>query len=133
MSEYTIEKRGKTTYYNNLKDKDRKRHGEVLPGNTRIGQHAAVSPGHILIYGHRHGSTNPYFDYEYEFRVGDQAEYDSYNLQYIGTITKISPKTVTIEAFGRSHRLSIYDFSWRNNDKTVQEKRSENSEAMMYL
>lgn len=54
------------------------------------------------------------------FAVGDRAEYDSYNLSYIGRILSITAKTVTIDHGDRcdngTSRLSIYDFCWRNYD-----------------
>jgi hypothetical protein len=53
-------------------------------------------------------------DFETSFNLGDKAEYDSYNLSYYGTITKISPKQVWIEDHGTTRRLKIEDFCWRN-------------------
>lgn len=51
------------------------------------------------------------------FRIGDVAEYDSYNLRYCGTIVSIGDKTVTIrDDHGRSHRLKFEEFAWRNYD-----------------
>jgi hypothetical protein len=73
--------------------------------------------------------------YDMTFEVGDEAEYDSYNLSYIGTIVAIGAKTVTIRPGKgeRTRRLSLKEFSWRNNFGTVAEKRARNSEEMMYL
>ena len=53
------------------------------------------------------------------FNIGSQAEYGSYNLSYVGTITGITDKTVTIvESKGTrnevTHRLKIAEFCWRN-------------------
>jgi hypothetical protein len=73
--------------------------------------------------------------YDVTFHVGDEAEYDSYNLRYIGTIVGIGAKTVTIDpGYGeRKRRLNLSEFSWRNNIGTVEEKKASNSEEMMYL
>lgn len=56
--------------------------------------------------------------FDLTFAVGDRAEGDSYNLSYCGTITSIGAKTVTIKLsdFGRSVRLPIRTFMWRNWD-----------------
>jgi hypothetical protein len=48
------------------------------------------------------------------FNIGDKAEYDSYNLKYLGVITGITTKTITFEV-GTSRqpetkRLKIADF-----------------------
>jgi hypothetical protein len=49
------------------------------------------------------------------FRIGDWAEYDSYNLSYDGKICSIGEKSVTIEAYPGSkcaekHRLDLWSF-----------------------
>lgn len=72
------------------------------------------------------------------FKVGDTAEYDSYNLSYTGTITKITEKTVTIvqypgSSMARKHMLSLHEFAWRNWDFNAEETARKNSEEMMYL
>ena len=71
-------------------------------------------------------------------RVGDEAEYDSYNLSYTGTITKITEKCVTIVAYpgsrmARTHRLDLNAFCWRNWDFDAAATAKRNSEEMMYL
>lgn len=74
--------------------------------------------------------------YDMTFEVGDEAEYDSFNLSYIGEIVSISDKTVTILPRRRGEkkrRLKLAEFSWRNNFRTVAEKHARNSEEMMYL
>lgn len=66
------------------------------------------------------------------FHLGDMAEYDSYNLSYYGKIVSIGPKTVTIVERHNStrHRISVYEFAWRNIDFTVDETSKSNSETM---
>lgn len=68
------------------------------------------------------------------FQIGDQAEHDSYNLSYYGTITKITEKTVTIvdRCFG-TKRLKLDTFAWRNYDFNLEEVRAKNSDTMMYI
>lgn len=71
-------------------------------------------------------------------RVGDEAEYDSYNLSYTGTITKITEKAVTIVAYpgsrmARTHRLDLNAFCWRNFDFNAAATAKRNSEEMMYI
>lgn len=54
------------------------------------------------------------------FRIGDMAEYHSYNLSFFGPIKSISAKTVVImEKHGRNprkHILKIPDFATQNAD-----------------
>jgi hypothetical protein len=70
-----------------------------------------------------------------EFRVGDCAEYDSYNLSYYGTITKISAKTITIKEkyVTKSHRLKFGEFCWRNHNFDLQDTIMKNSDTMQYI
>ena len=85
------------------------------------------------------------------FNVGDAAEYDSYNLSYIGTIESITDKTVTIwEGTYRTDygvisgaakektkkkvtRLTMEMFCWRNYNFDEAKKRAENAETSMYI
>ena len=55
------------------------------------------------------------------FSIGDIAEYDSYNLSYMGVIKTITSKCVTITAYKGSrmekdHRLDLNKFCWRNHN-----------------
>ncbi|HIK67970.1 MAG TPA: hypothetical protein EYF95_08385 [Flavobacteriales bacterium] len=75
---------------------------------------------------------------ERKFRVGDWAEYDSWNLNYLGQIVAITNKTVTIVDYPDSHnpckkRLDLHTFCWRNFSKSVEEKRAANAETRMYI
>ena len=72
------------------------------------------------------------------FRVGDTAEYDSYNLHYTGRITKITDKTVTIVAYPdtrmqKTHRLDMHEFCWRNWDFDAERIEKYNQNEMMYI
>jgi len=49
------------------------------------------------------------------FEVGDEVEYDSFNLSYTGPILAIGKKTVTVEtSFRGKKRLKAEEFGWRN-------------------
>ena len=72
------------------------------------------------------------------FVIGDEAEYDSYNLSYTGTITKISDKAVTIVAYKgsrneKAHRLDLNKFCWRNYKFDAVKTAAENADTMMYI
>lgn len=70
-----------------------------------------------------------------KFNVGDTAEYDSYNLKYLGTIVSITEKTVTIKESmcEDKHRLSLEKFCWRNWDFNLEATLAYNSEERMYI
>jgi hypothetical protein len=72
------------------------------------------------------------------FGIGDEAEYDSYNLSYIGKIRKITDKAVTIvdyegTSMEKVKRLNFYQFCWRNWDFDADKAHAKNNEEMMYL
>lgn len=69
------------------------------------------------------------------FQVGDQAEYDSYNLSYYGEILAITDNTVTIAHSygGKKHRLDLNTFCWRNYNWVWAQTQAENHKTMMYI
>lgn len=67
------------------------------------------------------------------FRIGDEAEYDSYNLIYTGKIVSIGNKTITIESHGEKHRLTIYNFSRKNWDFDQARIAKHNTEEMFCI
>lgn len=75
--------------------------------------------------------------YSRTFAIGDKAEYDSYNLSYIGTIVQITEKTVTIREHGcscdRIHRLSMYDFEWRNWNFDLAKEEARNADTLDHI
>jgi uncharacterized Zn finger protein len=78
-----------------------------------------VVPGvSIRLKGIDTNKVNGPVSFDKTFAIGDTAEYDSYNLSYIGTIVAIGKKTVTIAPRygGRKYRLSLTNFTWRNRD-----------------
>ena len=72
---------------------------------------------------------------ERTFNVGDQAEYDSYNLSYYGPIKSITKKNVIIkEKHGdRTRRLPFTTFHWRNINFDLNKKKISNSETIRYI
>jgi len=69
------------------------------------------------------------------FRLGDIAEYDSYNLKYTGQITSITGKNVIIKPrFGSStKRLDFRSFAWRNWNFDLDRISRENFETSQYI
>jgi hypothetical protein len=67
-----------------------------------------------------------------KFQIGDQAEYDSYNLHYLGTITGITEKTITFEVGTARQpevkRLKIYEFCDRNFNFNLEKIKKYNTE-----
>ena len=64
-----------------------------------------------------------------KFEIGDEAEYNSYNLRYTGKIISITEKTVSIKnAFNEVSRLKIADFCWRNWDFNAEKVKQYNTE-----
>lgn len=71
----------------------------------------------IRIFGRYSGNT--YFDKT--FKMGDQAEYHSYNLTYTGKIIQISDKCITVRtSSSTTRRLDLHTFCWRNHDFDLQ-------------
>lgn len=72
-----------------------------------------------------------------KFNLGDKAEYDSYNLRYLGEILSISNNTVTIVkkrgVSNKSYRLSMHEFCYRNYDFDLAKVAQENYEASMNI
>lgn len=70
------------------------------------------------------------------FKIGDWAEYGSYNLKYNGRITNIGKKTVTIQHYDNrpdKTRLTLNRFAFRNWDFDLEESKKYNSEVMHYI
>jgi hypothetical protein len=122
--------------YRNIKARDFKRAGRVIEGQVCRGQHAAVEAGkQITLWGVDRNNVKGFRPYRIEFKIGDAAEYDSYNLSYTGTIVAIGAKTVSIKHDHSSKvtRLSIHEFSWRNNDFDAVKIAEKNSDLMMTM
>jgi hypothetical protein len=64
------------------------------------------------------------------FEVGDEVEYDSFNLSYTGLIMAIGKKTVTVEtSFRGNKRLKAEEFGWRNWNFNAAETARRNAET----
>ncbi len=132
-----------------IRDRDRKRFGRVIPGDVAKGQHAEIIVGRrIRLFGVERAGTryvrcpktgkrilNEERLYRRDFRIGDTAEVRSYNLTYTGTITAITEKTIAvIENHGTSnakaYRMSLYEFNWRNWNFDAEECARRNAETM---
>ena len=134
-------KSAKTTVYAGLKSKNRTHHGQIhvfdaaKRVNKNTGQegyqfNAVIEKNMITLFGLDYKGT----PYAKEFKVGDVAEYDSWNLIYTGTITKITDKAVTIVARGKTvHRLDINQFAQRNWNFDAERASKHNAEEMMYI
>lgn len=101
----------------NVRHRDYVRDGVRYPGRVHEGHHVDIVPRQsIRLYGHDwKWDSQEKTPYDITFKIGDKAEYDSYNLHYIGVIEGIGEKRVRIrDDSGRVHQLEIADFSWRN-------------------
>lgn len=113
--------------------KARQRFGVVYPAKATEFAVEVVKNKSISVY--KHGQlTNT-------FNIGDEAEYDSYNLKYVGRIISISDKRVVIEEpykmygkdHGQRHSLDLYKFCWRNYDFDAVKIAKHNYEESMYI
>lgn len=87
----------------------------------------------IRIYGDTLNGRGEPTKFDKTFKVGDKAEYDSYNLSYIGTIIAIGEKTVTIQHYNERSRLNLRDFIWRNNDFVLEVVEAQNNIERQYI
>jgi len=115
--------------------KAHKQRGIVYPAQA-TDYSVAVNPQRIAIYKDDSTGTPTYCR---DFVVGDKAEYNSWNLSYIGDIVKITDKCVTIVAYKghkgmeATYRLDMNSFCYRNHNFNLSEATAHNSEEMMYL
>jgi hypothetical protein len=93
---------------------------------------ADIEPGKsIRLFGTKYGKA-----FDTTFNIGDVASYDSYNLIYLGLITKITANTVTIcerDRDSRAHRLGLYEFCWRNYDFNLERISADNHITMQHI
>lgn len=130
----------KTILVNEIRAKDTKRKGVVRPGEVCEGAKAEIVPGvSIRLFGERdlwNPQTRAYDKkpYEITFKIGDVAEYHSYNLHFFGVITSITDKLVVIEEEdqrSKKHRLDLFTFNNRNWDFDHRALLERNSRTMM--
>lgn len=92
---------------------------------------ATLVPGsHVVVEFFRDGQ----FISMRQFRIGDEAEYDSWNLHYTGRIVSIGKATVTIDpGYDSKRRLKATDFAWRNWNFNSEEIARRNAETSQYI
>lgn len=124
----------------NVQPKDRVFGGKVYPGKETTNTYNVelVPRKWIRIWGTFRNHADGPQEFDRKFEVGDWAEYDSYNLNYDGEIVGVGEKTVTILSYpdsnsGRRHRLSLYDFCWRNWDYDKESVAAKNSDTMQRI
>jgi hypothetical protein len=130
--------RSRSILVENIQPKPLKRGGKVYEPKNTDGIYNAeiVKQKSIRIFGLYTNRTNGAVNFDKTFEIGDSAEYDSYNLNYVGRIVKIGEKTVTIKHYDHSRKvsqLSLYEFCWRNWDFDAERITRENSETLMYI
>ncbi len=135
-----------------LKYKDRIRYGKKHTNEASFVNHegtemythnALIKKDFIRLYGARttynSHAPNKTRLWVREFKVGDIATYDSYNLIYTGEITKITDKCVTIttskghEYNERHHRLDIATFAFKNERFDAVEAAEHNQKESYYI
>ena len=101
---------------------------EYVSGDRRY--KATLVPGkHIVVEFFRDGQ----FVSMRKFHVGDEAEYDSYNLHYTAPIVAIGKSTVTFKVYDCNKRLKAENFAWRNWDFNYAEIARRNAETSQYI
>lgn len=113
--------------------KERIRFGQKYGGQDS-GMMARIGKRDGVPFIHLTGSYNGKV-VDITFKVGDTAEYDSYNLRYLGTIEGISEKRVIIQPrYGaRRKSMDLYSFAWRNYNFKLEEALEENAQTSMYI
>lgn len=115
-----------------IQPKSRKGSINTAPRPTHTVYNAEIEPGKsIRLFGIHQNKK-----FEVSFNLGDIAEYDSYNLHYLGEIVKITQNSVTIHggSTGRGNkRLSLYEFSWRNYDFDEDQLAKKNYETSLVI
>lgn len=91
-------------------------------GNVEIGHGAVILPGIAERVSTGHTA------YDRTFSVGEVALYGGMNLDYTGTITSITAKTVTIQDGQTVKRLTIADFARKNRFFSAEASAKRNAE-----
>ena len=124
----------------NLAPKPRKHRGRVI-SHEPIGElHADVERNvSIRLFGrvtssqqrNEAGEWSPMtVAFDRTFKLGDEAEYDSFNLVYTGQIVAITDKIVTIQDGSERHRLDLYEFIRRNWDLDLEKIGKNNQDVL---
>ena len=124
----------------NIQPKSRTIYGKVHQGEETTNTYNAelVPRKRIRIYGTYRNHINGPQEFDRVFKMGDWAEYDSYNLKYTGKIVGIGKKTVTILSYpegnsGKRHQLDLHTFCYRNWDYNAEKIAKDNAETSMYI
>ena len=130
-------KNKKKIVVNGIVSRSYTRQGVTYEGTESNDYNAEIIPGvSIRIFGtiKRYDENNISFDRTY--KMGEQAEYDSYNLIYTGEIVAIAGKTVTVQHYPsrpRKSRMSLHDFIWRNYDLDMDKVNARNQDTLMHI
>lgn len=128
----------------NILPKPRSRKGvKFQPDNTQGVYNATVTAPHkgqavgatIRIWGTCTNRVTP-TAFDRSFKVGDMAEYGSFNLKYNGKILAIGPKTIKIDASstgGKVRSLDLFEFIDRNWDFDQAKSEAYNAEEARCL
>lgn len=121
-----------------IKERDHKHLGREVVGRVEEGAQAEIVPRKsIRLFGTKRVSSTESRAYDRTFKIGDLAEYDSYNLSYYGEIVSITATTVSIRPRHSScdsvKRLPLYTFNWRNRDFDDAEAFAKNADTMLYI
>lgn len=118
----------------NIQPRAYRKFGKLLhPVEINI-YHADIAPEKsIRLYGTQFDPNASPIKFDRTFSIGDQAEYDSYNLDFTGEIVAIGAKTITIEDQGERHRLDLHTFAWRNWDFDAQRIFENNCDTIMRI
>lgn len=116
------------TFHTPVMTRARKRFGHEYPSQPTT-HNAHIKPNEsIHIWG-----TYSNREYDRTFVMGETVEYDSYNLSYMGNIVGIGANSVTVESYGRRHRMNLDTFCWRNCHFDADKASADNHETMMYI
>ena len=109
----------------------------VTPANSQGQYHADILPGHsIRIFGTMTNHIAGPQEFDKVFKIGDAAEYGSFNLIYVGKIVAIGAKTITIKHYENSAevtKLQIFGFAdknWNFDLAKIQKHNAEESQCI---
>ena len=129
---------GGSTVFEKITRRGYKRFGKEHAAVVQPGAFAAITPGRsIVLFGVKkeYKRSDPpggvLRGYMRRFAIGDTAEYDSYNLVYLGKITAITPKRVTVDkGHGRQAKavMDVETFNSKNYDLDVEAAIKRNQE-----
>lgn len=101
--------------------------------HTNRSFHVYATPGKEIQIISRDGGGNVV--YMKTFVLNEVAEYDSYNLKYLGVIKSITAKNVIIQPNfdSKTKRLGFKEFAWRNHDFDLARVSQENFKTSSYI